>query len=90
VALNLALIAHGSPIDNYLDSTSSSLSKKENLIILPLSVKKGLFLPIVHLYYLKIATFHPLVMNLGISRQVHIFTHWVKRKTSDWDTMLKI
>ena len=35
-------------------------------------------LPIVHLYYLKIATFHPLVMNLGISRQVHIFTHWVK------------
>ena len=32
----------------------------------------------MHLYYLKIASFHPLLMNFGVSRQAHIFSHWVK------------
>jgi hypothetical protein len=48
-----------------------------------------LFEPIFHQFPAKIATFHPLWMNFGISRQTYDFTKWMNRKTSDWDTMLK-
>jgi hypothetical protein len=48
-----------------------------------------LFEPIFHQFQAEIATFHPLWMNFGISRQTYDFTQWVNRKTSDWDTMLK-
>jgi hypothetical protein len=51
--------------------------------------KNGVFEPIFHQFQVKKATFHPLWMNFGISRQTYDFTQWVNRKTSDWDTMLK-
>jgi hypothetical protein len=48
-----------------------------------------LFEPIFHQIQAEIATFHPLLMSFGISRQTYDFTQLVNRKTSDWDTMLK-